>query len=170
MVAEPVHDVCFAPNLGRSYHLLAIASKDLSIISLKPLRFVCLVVVVVGGCVCTLVIHKQIYCYKCIKLTMMNLVNLVINGQCPIESNTLNEETVFATANVVLKWHSVLLMWCGTKVLPKIKHTWNSLTSYLNTQVPQALTRSVVYCRYFLSSVCWQSVGLGSFAGSGLLA
>ncbi|PVD21500.1 hypothetical protein C0Q70_19674 [Pomacea canaliculata] len=38
MVAEPVHDVCFAPNLGRSYHLLAIASKDLSIISLKPLR------------------------------------------------------------------------------------------------------------------------------------
>ncbi|KAK7505768.1 hypothetical protein BaRGS_00003039 [Batillaria attramentaria] len=38
MVAEPVHDVCFAPNMGRSYHLLAIASKELSIISLKPLR------------------------------------------------------------------------------------------------------------------------------------
>lgn len=37
MVTDPVHDVAFAPNLGRSYHLLAIASKDLKIISLSPL-------------------------------------------------------------------------------------------------------------------------------------
>jgi len=33
---EPVHDIAFAPNLGRSYHVLAIASKELKIISLKP--------------------------------------------------------------------------------------------------------------------------------------
>ncbi|XP_067651579.1 nucleoporin SEH1-like [Haliotis asinina] len=38
MVTDPVHDVAFAPNLGRSYHLLAITAKDLKIISLKPLR------------------------------------------------------------------------------------------------------------------------------------
>lgn len=36
VVTDPVHDVAFAPNLGRSYHLLAIASKDLKIISLTP--------------------------------------------------------------------------------------------------------------------------------------
>ncbi|XP_062599800.1 nucleoporin SEH1-like [Saccostrea cucullata] len=36
-VTDPVHDVAFAPNLGRSYHLLAIASKELKIISLTPL-------------------------------------------------------------------------------------------------------------------------------------
>jgi len=34
---EPVHDLAFAPNLGRSYHVLAIASKELKIISMKPL-------------------------------------------------------------------------------------------------------------------------------------
>ena len=33
---EPVHDVAFAPNFGRSYHLLAIASRDVKIVSLKP--------------------------------------------------------------------------------------------------------------------------------------
>ncbi|XP_041375583.1 nucleoporin SEH1-like [Gigantopelta aegis] len=38
MITDPVHDVAFAANLGRSYHLLAIASKTVSIISLKPLR------------------------------------------------------------------------------------------------------------------------------------
>lgn len=36
-VSEPVRDVAFSPNLGRSYHLLAVASKDVHIFSLKPL-------------------------------------------------------------------------------------------------------------------------------------
>ena len=40
VVTDPVHDVAFAPNLGRSHHLLAIASKDLKIISLTPLGYV----------------------------------------------------------------------------------------------------------------------------------
>lgn len=35
-VTEPVHDIAFAPNLGRSYHLLGIATKDVKIIALKP--------------------------------------------------------------------------------------------------------------------------------------
>jgi len=34
---EPVHDIAFAPNLGRSYHVLAIASKELKILSMKPM-------------------------------------------------------------------------------------------------------------------------------------
>ncbi|KAL5021658.1 hypothetical protein ScPMuIL_000813 [Solemya velum] len=38
MVTDPVHDLEFAPNLGRSHHLLSIASKDLKIVSIKPLR------------------------------------------------------------------------------------------------------------------------------------
>ncbi|XP_052816502.1 nucleoporin SEH1-like isoform X2 [Mya arenaria] len=38
MVTDPVHDVAFSPNLGRSYHLLAIATKTLKIISIEPLR------------------------------------------------------------------------------------------------------------------------------------
>jgi len=33
-VKEPVHDIAFAPNPGRSYHTLAIASKVLSIITI----------------------------------------------------------------------------------------------------------------------------------------
>lgn len=33
---DPVHDLAFAPNFGRSYHLLAIASRDVKIVSLKP--------------------------------------------------------------------------------------------------------------------------------------
>jgi len=37
-VTDPVHDVRFAPNLGRSYHLLAIAAKDLTIVSLRMNR------------------------------------------------------------------------------------------------------------------------------------
>ncbi|XP_017883043.1 nucleoporin SEH1-A isoform X2 [Ceratina calcarata] len=36
-VTDPVHDIAFAPNLGRSFHTLAIASKDVRIITLKPL-------------------------------------------------------------------------------------------------------------------------------------
>ncbi|XP_040578972.1 nucleoporin SEH1 [Lepeophtheirus salmonis] len=35
-VSEPVHDLAFAPNVGRSYNILAVASKDLQIITLKP--------------------------------------------------------------------------------------------------------------------------------------
>ncbi|XP_064099609.1 nucleoporin SEH1-like isoform X2 [Macrobrachium nipponense] len=35
-ITEPVHDIAFAPNLGRSYHLLGIATKDVRIIALKP--------------------------------------------------------------------------------------------------------------------------------------
>ncbi|XP_046842687.1 nucleoporin SEH1-like isoform X2 [Xenia sp. Carnegie-2017] len=35
-ITEPVHDVEFAPNLGRSYHLLAIACNDVKIASLEP--------------------------------------------------------------------------------------------------------------------------------------
>lgn len=37
-VTEPVHDIAFSPNLGRSFHTLAIATKDVKIISLKPLQ------------------------------------------------------------------------------------------------------------------------------------
>ncbi|XP_075908173.1 nucleoporin SEH1 isoform X2 [Petromyzon marinus] len=38
MVTESVHDLAFAPNLGRSYHLLTVASRDVRIFTLKPLR------------------------------------------------------------------------------------------------------------------------------------
>lgn len=37
-VNDPVHDIAFAPNIGRSYHVLAIGSKDLRIFTLKPLQ------------------------------------------------------------------------------------------------------------------------------------
>lgn len=36
-VTDPVHDIAFAPNVGRSYHILAVASKDVSIFNLKPI-------------------------------------------------------------------------------------------------------------------------------------
>jgi len=36
-ITDPVHDIAFAPNIGRSYHVLAVATKDLRIITLKPL-------------------------------------------------------------------------------------------------------------------------------------
>jgi nucleoporin SEH1 len=36
-VTEPVHSIEFAPNVGRSYHVLAVASKDVSIFNLKPI-------------------------------------------------------------------------------------------------------------------------------------
>ena len=35
-ITEPVHDIAFAPNVGRSYHVLAVASKDVSIYNLNP--------------------------------------------------------------------------------------------------------------------------------------
>ena len=38
LVTDAVSDVAFAPNLGRSYHLLGIATKTLKIISIEPLR------------------------------------------------------------------------------------------------------------------------------------
>ncbi|XP_075070503.1 centrosomal protein of 192 kDa [Mixophyes fleayi] len=37
-VTDPVHDISFAPNLGRSFHILAVASKDVRIFTMKPLR------------------------------------------------------------------------------------------------------------------------------------
>ncbi|KAK7070629.1 Nucleoporin SEH1 [Halocaridina rubra] len=37
-VVDPVHDIAFAPNLGRSYHLLGIATKDVRIFTLKPIK------------------------------------------------------------------------------------------------------------------------------------
>ncbi|XP_072943040.1 nucleoporin SEH1 isoform X1 [Epargyreus clarus] len=36
-VLEPVNDLAFAPNLGRSFHLLAVATKDVRIIKIEPL-------------------------------------------------------------------------------------------------------------------------------------
>ncbi|KAL5467666.1 hypothetical protein EMCRGX_G031929 [Ephydatia muelleri] len=35
-VFDPIHDVAFAPNLGRSYHVLAVASKDVDVFHLVP--------------------------------------------------------------------------------------------------------------------------------------
>lgn len=37
-IQDPVHDIAFAPNIGRSYHVLAVASKNLRIITLKPMQ------------------------------------------------------------------------------------------------------------------------------------
>ena len=34
-MSEPVHDIAFAPNIGRSYSVLAVASKELKIVTLK---------------------------------------------------------------------------------------------------------------------------------------
>lgn len=39
-IVDPVHDIAFAPNLGRSFHTLAIATKDVRIITLKPMPLV----------------------------------------------------------------------------------------------------------------------------------
>jgi len=39
-IDQPVNDLSFAPALGRSFHILAIASTFLQIIQLKPLPFV----------------------------------------------------------------------------------------------------------------------------------
>ena len=35
-INEPVHDIAFAPHVGRSYHILSVASNDVHIINLKP--------------------------------------------------------------------------------------------------------------------------------------
>ncbi|XP_008561238.1 PREDICTED: nucleoporin SEH1-like [Galeopterus variegatus] len=37
-VTDPVHDIAFAPNLERSFHILAVATKDVRIFTLKPMR------------------------------------------------------------------------------------------------------------------------------------
>jgi len=37
-VTEPVNDLAFAPNLGRSHHMLGIATRDLKIIALEPAK------------------------------------------------------------------------------------------------------------------------------------
>ncbi|XP_011944146.1 PREDICTED: nucleoporin SEH1 [Cercocebus atys] len=42
-VTDPVHDIAFAPNLGRSFHILAIATKDVRIFTLKPVRALVLI-------------------------------------------------------------------------------------------------------------------------------
>lgn len=36
-LTDPVHDVSFAPHVGRSFHILAVASKDVQIFHLKPI-------------------------------------------------------------------------------------------------------------------------------------
>lgn len=36
-VLEPVNDLAFAPNLGRTFHMLAVATKDIRIIKIEPL-------------------------------------------------------------------------------------------------------------------------------------
>lgn len=35
-ITEPVHDLAFAPNMGRTHHLLGVASKDMKILAIKP--------------------------------------------------------------------------------------------------------------------------------------
>lgn len=35
-ITDPVHDLAFAPNVGRSYHILAVASKNVHIFNIKP--------------------------------------------------------------------------------------------------------------------------------------
>ncbi|KAK9880579.1 hypothetical protein WA026_011819 [Henosepilachna vigintioctopunctata] len=35
-VLDPVHDIAFAPNLGRSFHILAVATKDVRIFNITP--------------------------------------------------------------------------------------------------------------------------------------
>ena len=37
-ITDAVHDIAFAPNVGRSRHLLAIASKDIHIMALNPVK------------------------------------------------------------------------------------------------------------------------------------
>lgn len=36
-ITEPVHDIAFAPNYGRTYHILSVASRDVQIFNLKPI-------------------------------------------------------------------------------------------------------------------------------------
>ncbi|XP_026320870.1 nucleoporin SEH1 [Hyposmocoma kahamanoa] len=49
-VQEPVNDIAFAPNLGRSFHLLAVATKDVRIIKIEPLPDSANVATANGGC------------------------------------------------------------------------------------------------------------------------
>lgn len=35
-ITDAVYDIAFAPNLGRNFHTLAIATKDVRIVTLKP--------------------------------------------------------------------------------------------------------------------------------------
>ncbi|KAI5693323.1 hypothetical protein M8J75_013813 [Diaphorina citri] len=37
-IIDPVHDISFAPNLGRSFHLLALATKNVKVVKLKPVQ------------------------------------------------------------------------------------------------------------------------------------
>lgn len=39
-VTHPVHDMIFAPNMGRSFFLLAIATNNIRILIFKPLALV----------------------------------------------------------------------------------------------------------------------------------
>lgn len=36
-VNQPVHDMTFAPNMGRSFYLLAIATNNIRILMIKPI-------------------------------------------------------------------------------------------------------------------------------------
>ena len=36
-ITDPIRDLAFSPNLGRSYHMLAIAAKEVSLLMIKPL-------------------------------------------------------------------------------------------------------------------------------------
>ena len=74
VVFDPVHDVAFAPNLGRcvamitrvfelmckslsrSYHMLAVASKDVDIIHLSPSGYV--ISLLLRLVLCRLLAHK----------------------------------------------------------------------------------------------------------------
>ncbi|XP_072168675.1 nucleoporin SEH1-like [Diadema setosum] len=38
VITQAVHDLAFAPNLGRSYHMLAIATREIRIMTLTPIR------------------------------------------------------------------------------------------------------------------------------------
>jgi len=40
LVTHPVHDMIFAPNIGRSFYLLAIATNNVRILKLKPIVYV----------------------------------------------------------------------------------------------------------------------------------
>lgn len=37
-ITDAVYDIAFAPNLGRNFHTLAIATKDVRIVTLKPIE------------------------------------------------------------------------------------------------------------------------------------
>lgn len=39
-ITDPVYDISFSPNLGRSFHVLAVASKDVKIVNLTHVLYV----------------------------------------------------------------------------------------------------------------------------------